>query len=149
MQRGRVGDDLRLQGQVAAGKHDGGAVVADSARADDHVARRYPGGVEVPAWRYQADARGGDVHAVRRAVVDDLGVAGDDRNPGGRGRLRHIGDDLSQRIDGKALLQNETRRKGERAGAHDGEVIDGAVHGQVAGRSAREAKWLDHERVGA
>ena len=45
----------------------------------------------------------------------------------------------SERVDREALFEDERGRQGEGAGAHHGQVVDGAVHGQVACRAARES----------
>ena len=48
----------------------------------------------------------------------------------------------------ESLLEHERERQRERPRAGDGEVVDGAVHGQLADRAAREADRLDDEAVG-
>ncbi len=99
--------------------------------------------------RDEAHAGGRDVHPVGRAPVDHLGVAGHDRHAGRRGRLGHVGHDLAQLVDGEPLLEHEGGRQRQRSGPHHGQVVDGAVHGQVAHRAAGEAQGLDHVGVGA
>ena len=89
VQRGRVGADVRLDVQLAAGQHDGDAVIADRAGHDDGVARLRPRHAEVHVPLDEADARGVDVAAVGLALLDHLGVAGDDVHPGRGGRVPH------------------------------------------------------------
>ena len=96
----------------------------------------------------EADAGGADVHAVRRAAADDLGVAGDDRHPG-RARRRGGGLDLgAQHLAVEALLEHQRERQRERLGADHREVVDRAVDGELADRAAGEAQRPHDEAVG-
>ena len=99
--------------------------------------------------RHLADAGGRDVHPVGRAPVDHLGVAGDDLDARRPGRRRHVGDNGPQFRHRQTLLEHERGRQPPRLGTHHGEVVDGAVHGQVTDRTSREAQRLHDERVGA
>ena len=101
-----------------------------------------------PALRDHADTGGGDVDAVRCALADDLGVAGDDLYAGpGRG-FAHVGDDFAEFVDRKALLDDEGGRQPLRASARYREVVDGAVHGDVADRTAWKAPRRNDIGVG-
>jgi hypothetical protein len=124
-------------------------VIAHGARDEHRVAHGHPGRGQLPTGRNQADAGRRDVHPVGGAAVDDLGVARHDRNAGGGGSFRHVGHDLAQLVDGEPLLQHESGGEGDRSGPHHGEVVDGAVHGEVPRRPARKAQRLDHVGVGA
>ena len=149
MQRGRVRFDVRLEGQVPAGQHDRGPVVAHGARHEHDVPDGHLGGGEVAAGGHHAHAGSGDVHAVRRAPVDHLGVTRHDSDTGTRRRLRHVGHHLAQHVDRHPLLEHEGGGERDRARPHHGQVIDGPVHGQMAGGAAREAQRLHDVGVGA
>ena len=49
---------------------------------------------------------------------------------------------------GESFLEDERGRDGERPSARDGEVVDRAVHGELADRTAREAQRVHDEGVG-
>jgi hypothetical protein len=98
--------------------------------------------------RDHADAGGGDVEPVGRSLRDHLGVAGDDLYAGRVGGRLHVGHERPQPGDLEALLDHERGREPQRPGPADREVIDGAVHGEVTDRPARELDRLHHERVG-
>ena len=68
--------------------------------------------------------------------------------PARRGRLGHVGDDRAQLVDREALLDHERGRQPRRPRALHGEVVDGAVHREVADRAAGEPQRLHDERVG-
>ena len=89
------------------------------------------------------------VHAVAVAALHHFGVARHDlprRRPGRGGRDRlHLG--LQQIGRGEALLEHHRERQRERPRACHGEVVDGAVHGQIADRAARKAERPDDEAV--
>ena len=147
-QRARVGLDVRVELELAAREHDRRAVLADRAGQQDAVAGADRVGREPGARVALADAGGADVHAVGRAALHDLGVAAHDLH---LGRLRGRRDRLHlglQVVGGEALLEDQRERERARARARHGEVVHGAVHGEVADRAAREAERLDHERVG-
>ena len=90
----------------------------------------------------------GDEDAVPLAVLDDLGVAGDQLDSGLIGRPGHRRDDLLQIGQRKALLQDERRRHpaGQRPAGR--QVVDRAVHGQRADVAAREERRTDDEAIG-
>jgi len=86
------------------------------------------------------DAGGVDEDAVGFAFVDNLGVAGDQRDSGARGRLAHGFDDQAQGLDGQPFLENEAGAEIERTCAAHGQVVDGAVDGQIADVAAGETR---------
>ena len=95
-----------------------------------------------------ADCRGVDVAAVGLALLDHLGVAGDDLHPGRGGRVPHGLGDPAQVGDREALLEDEPGRQVQRRGAGHGQVVDRAVDGQVADVAAGEEQRRDHVGVG-
>ena len=115
---------------------------------EDLVARpRAPGG-ERHARQGMPDARGGDVQPVHLAVLDDLGVAADDRHARlarGTGHGAHFG---RQRLGGETGLQHERGDERHGPGAADREVVHGAVHRQLADGPAGEHQRCHHEAVG-
>ncbi len=129
VQRRGIGFDVRLDVELAAGQHDGGAVIADGPGHDDGVARPGPRRTEDHVPLDQADARGVDVTAVGLALLDHLGIPGDDAHARRGGRLPHrLGDPLQVR-DGEAFLEDEPGRQVERGGPGHRQVVDGAVDG--------------------
>jgi hypothetical protein len=82
------------------------------------------------------------------AALDDLGVARDDLDACRAGGKRDRLDLLAQHAGVEPLLEDHRDCDRQRARARDGEVVDGAVNGQLADRAAREAQRLDHEAVG-
>ena len=89
----------------------------------------------------------GDVHRVGVAALDDLGVAGHHLDAGA---LRGRGDRLDLGARSSAARPSSSisdERQRERPGPGDGQVVDGAVDGEVADRAAGEADRLDHEAV--
>jgi hypothetical protein len=111
------------------------------ARADLRRAEQQPGG-------HDPDPSGVQVDAVAMAAVDDLRVAGDDRHPGGAGRLAHRPGDDAQLGQGHALLEDRPDRQGQRQRPAHGQVVDRAVHRQVPHVPAGEEPRPDHVRVG-
>ena len=67
---------------------------------------------------------------------------GDDRNARSGGGFCHVGDDLAERFDREALLENEGRRECNRAGSHHRQVVDGAMHGEMTHRSPGKRSGL-------
>jgi hypothetical protein len=123
-------------------------VFSDRSRHDHRVTRSRVRHAELVGGLDDADAGRVDVAAVALAALDDLGVAGDDRDAGLLGRPRHRRADAGQVGDREALLEDEAGGEVQRAGAGDGEVVDGAVDGEVADVAAGEEQRGDHERVG-
>jgi hypothetical protein len=80
-------------------------------------------------------------------ALHHLGVTGDDRHPRGVGSARDGVDLRAQVLRGQALLEDEREAQRQRAGARDGQVVDGAVDRQLADRATREAQRLDHVGV--
>ena len=84
----------------ARGRHGRASPPCRGRRSCPRRARRRPAatcsGPSVRPAGIDADARGRDEEPVGRAPADDLGVAGDDRDAGRRGRLGHVGDDGSR-----------------------------------------------------
>ena len=137
----------RLELELAAGQHHGGAVLADRARDEDAVAGAQRARRERPARIDAAEPGRRHVHRVALATLDDLGVARDDldarRRRGGGDRL----DLGAQVVRREPLFEHQRERQRERAGAGHRQVVDGAVDGELADRPAGEADRLDDEAV--
>ena len=143
-----VGGDVGVDGQVAAGQHDGHPVLADRPGQHHLVAGLHEAAGQLPAFGDHADACGGDVHTVGRALADDLRVAGDDLHTRLRRGFAHVGDDFAEFGDREALLDDERRRQPLRPRARHREVVDRSVHGDMADGSARKApRRNDNESV--
>jgi hypothetical protein len=113
-------------------------VLSDGSGDDDDVAGGDAVGAEVDAVGQQADTGGVDVEPVAVAAVDHLGVAGDHGDPGRPGGCAERGGDAAELVDRQALLEHHPDRQVERHGPRHGQVVDGAVHGQVADAPAGE-----------
>ncbi len=124
-------------------------MIADPAREQDPVpgAQRRRG--ETGARIAPADPGRADVHAVGVAALDDLGVAGDDLDPGRAGGVGDRPHLAGEHVGGQPLLEDQREREGQRPGAGHGEVVDGAVDGQFTDRATGEAQRLDDVGVGA
>ena len=144
-----VGDDVvGLDGEVAAGEHHGHPVVTQGPGEHQPVSGPDQVGAQLTAGRDHADPGRGDVQPVGRSLRDHLRVTGDDLHAGRVGRCLHVGDDRPEPVDHEPLLDHERRREPLRPRPADREVVDGAVHREVADGPARELDGLHHERVG-
>jgi len=146
--RRSVALDVRLEPEVAARDHHRHAVVAERAREEHTIPRLHPIGADVDAGSQGPDARGVHVQAVGVAALDHLGVAGRDRDACGLCGPGHVTGDPAEIGDREALLDHEAGGKPERHRAGDGQVVDRAVHRQIADRSARKEDRLDDVGVG-
>ena len=95
-----------------------------------------------------ADPRRVDEAGIGLAALHHLGVAGHDLHPRPLGGGGHRGDDPAQVGDREPLLEHESRREVERPRPRHRQVVDGAVHGQVADVAAGEEERRDHVGVG-
>src|ERR1019366_1192017 len=103
---------------------------------------------DVDAGWHDADAGGGDEDLVALAAVDDLGVAGNELHAGAGCRRAHGFDDAAQIVDGQALFEDERGGEVHGLGAAHGEVVDRAMHGEVADVAAWKEDGRDDEGVG-
>ena len=150
VQRRGVALDGGLELEVLAARQDGDAVIAERAAHQDHVPR--PGAIAArrdDRGRDHPDAGGVDEYAITLAALDHLGVAGDDRHAGGARRVGHRMDDAREIGEGQALFEDEAGGEPERPRAAHGDVVDGAVHGELADVASREEQRRDHVGVGA
>ena len=147
-ERGGVRADVGFEGEVAASQHDRHPVVGDRARYEHDVTGAHPRRPQGALGTHDADSGRADVDAVGRPPTDHFGVAGDDGDASDASGRRHVGDDGVQVRYREPFLDDERRRQPRRPRAHHGEVVDGAVHGEVADRAAREPPGLHHEGVG-
>ena len=83
------------------------------------------------------------------AALDDLGIAGHDLDAGCLGGLGHGFDNGGQLRQRKALFQNEAGAEKPRLRAADRQVVDRAIHGQLADGAAGEEERLHDEGIGA
>ena len=95
-----------------------------------------------------ADAGGVDEAAVAVALLDHLGVAGDDVHARLGGRLTHGDEDPLEVRDREALFEDEADAQVERLGAAGRDVVDGAADGQPADVAAGEEERVHHVGVG-
>ena len=85
---------------------------------------------------------------VAGALVDDLGVAGDDLDPGIARRARHRLRDPAQQIDRHPLLDDDGAGQIERHSTADGEVVDRAADRELADVAAGKEQRVDDIGVG-
>jgi hypothetical protein len=123
-------------------------MIADRTAQQDAVARPNRPWIQRQPAVDLAHTERGDVHAVARPVLDDLGVAADDRNAGAARSLGHGFDFGPQCGRRKAGFEDKGRHQRFGTGAGDRQVVDRAVHGELANRTAGKTQRLDDEAIG-
>ena len=140
--------EVGLELEVAAGDEHGHPVVGERAGDEHAVAREHSPGAELDALGNEADPGRRDVDAVALAALDDLRVARCDHHAGASCGRSHRGGDPPQVRDGEALFDDEAGREGEWPRSRHGEVVDGAVDGELADVSTGEEERLDDVGIG-
>ena len=149
-ERRGVGADVGLEREVAPGQHHGHAVVGDGARHEHDVAGLARGRARACGPRgctptpavvmYRPSAAPRSTTLVSPATM---------ATPAARAASAMSATMSRSSAIGEALLEHERGRQPPRPGPEHGEVVDGAVHGEVPDRPAREEAGPDDERVGA
>ena len=103
---------------------------------------------EIDAFADDADPGRGEEQLVAGALLDDLGVAGDDLDARLGRRLRHRAGDLPQEVDRHAFLDDRRAGEIERPRAADREIVDRAADGELADVAAGEDQRIDDEGIG-
>ena len=98
--------------------------------------------------RDHADAGSGDENLVALAAIHDLGIAGNQGHAGLGAACRMECDDAPKVVHRQAFFENECGREEQRPGAADRQIVDGAVHGQLANVAAGEEEGPHHEGIG-
>ena len=129
--------------------HDRYAVLADIARDDDVIAWAGLLGSDAHTLGHHTHTGGVDEKTVGTASSDDLGIAGDDADPGLNSRYAHALRDGAEDLHLQALFEDKAGRQPERLGTTAGKVIDGAVDGEVADIAAGKEQWIDDIRIGS
>ena len=137
-----------LELEALAHRQDRDPVIADRARHEHAIARPRVGDRQAEARRDDADAGRRDEDLIALAAVDDLRVARDELDARLVARAPHRADDALEVGDREALLEHERRREIQRRRAADGEIVDGAVHGEAPDVASREEDRLHDEGVG-
>ena len=144
-----VGGDVGFEREITAREHHRDPVVGRRARDDHDVAGLDGDRREHTPPGHEPDTGRRDVHAVGRASVDDLRVAGDDRRLRPRPRRSAMSATISRNcVDREALLEHEPGRQCERPRAHHRQIVDRAVDREVADRRVRELQRLHDIGVG-
>ena len=99
--------------------------------------------------RKHTDAGRVDVAPVAVAALDHLGIAGNDAHACCGSRIRHGADNGSKLRQREAFFEDEARAEKLWIGSGDGEIVDGAVHGERADRTARKKQRLHDKGIGA
>ena len=140
-----------LQRQVAAREQDRGAVVAERAVDDHHVARPRTAAAEISTPARITPMPAVLMNSLSQAPRShDLGVAGDDRDAAPRApRAPCDAATRAQHVE-RAALPRCTTRAGQvqRPRAADREIVDRAAHRQLADVAAREEQRVDDVGVG-
>ena len=124
-------------------------MIADRAGEQDLVAGPHGARPKVRRRESAADAGGGDVHAVGLAVLDDLGVAADDRSPRRVAAAFAMARTSASRISvGRPASRTKVTTSACGAGAGDRQIVHRSVDGQFADGAAGKAQRLDDEAVG-
>jgi hydrogenase expression/formation protein HypD len=147
-QRLGVAAYVGLDVEVTAGQQDRDPVVADGPRQQHLVAGPHQLRRQGDVLLEHTHTGGDDVHGVALAALDHLGVAGDDGDPRDAGGPGHGGDLRFEDLGAQPLLEHEGRGERDRSRPGHGEVVDGAVHRQLADRAPGEADRADDEGVG-
>src|SRR3972149_5145186 len=121
----RVAPEVDLEREIAAGDHDGHPVVAERPGDEDAVARPDLLRAEPDPVAEGADPGCHAGQAVRTPPLDDLRVAGDDRDAGRSCGPAHRGRDPPQAGDREGLLDHEPGREPQGAGAGPGGIVCG------------------------
>ena len=95
-----------------------------------------------------ADAGCSDVHLVRFAVFDNLGVAGGDPHTGIPRGLCHGSNFGFENLRRQPGFENIADHEGFCPGARNREVVHRTVHRKFTNRTARKTQRLDHEAIG-
>ena len=105
-------------------------MIADRAGHDHAVPGACRRDRERPACGNNADAGRRDEDAIALATVDDLGVAGHERDARLCAGLAHRVDDAREIGQLQPLLEDEGGRQEQRLRTAHGEIVDRAVHGE-------------------
>ena len=133
VERSRVAEDFRLEGESFARRQDGDAVPADVAGQEHGVPGTDARGDNLERVLDEANARGVDEDPVAFSMVDDLRVTRHDLDAHGPSRRAHRVEHRAKRLDREALLENEGRAEPRRPCPGHREI----VHGAVAPRACR------------
>ena len=113
----------------------------------DGIANPCPVCRYIYAFRHHANSSCGDKNAISLALLHYLGITGNYWHTRFGGCLGHALNDAFQFCQGKALLQNKSRRQVERPGTSHGDIINSAVYRQRANVTSREKQRCDHVTI--
>ena len=142
----RVGFNGSGNGQVAAGKHHGHAVISNWARQQNPVPHLWllcqpPGGNHTHPC-------GGDVHLVTGTLRNHLGVPGNNAHPGTLSGGAHRLGLVAQFRDGQPLFQNECHGNNRRFRTRDCEIVHRSVDREFTDAATGKVNGVDHVRIG-
>ena len=123
-------------------------MVADGARKQNHVAGPRGTRRALDSGNGPADTSGGDVHAVRLAVLDNFGIAARYDDSGGTRRPAHGANFCFQDFGGQAGFEHVRDDQRFSPGARNSEVVNGSVDCQLADGAARKAQRAHHKAIG-
>ncbi len=140
------GGDIRAQLRAKVeilplGKHRD-AVIADRACDDELI----PGLQTTVPYRLlnKTDPCGIDEYFIKRALLNDFGITGNDRRIYLLSRLIHRCHNPTQIADRKAILHDDRTRKRERRRTHHGKVVDRSGYRQPSDVPSGKEDRLDH-----
>ncbi len=111
---------------------------------DHHVARLGPGPGDVNSRRHNTHPGRIDEDPVSTAVINDLGVAGDNRHIRFLCCAGHGSNNLLQLGQRQPFLQDESCGQIERLRPNHRQIVDRAAHSQFANVPARKEDRLHH-----
>ncbi len=124
-------------------------MIGQSARKNNNIADGGVGGGDVCARFCHTDPGGVDEYFVTASSRGHFGVAAYDFHPCLERGISHGLHDRSQIFDGEPLFENQPHRQGYRLCAAHGQIVDGAVDGQIADVAAREKNRVNNITIGS
>ena len=124
------------------------ASAADVAADEDGVAGLDALGRDTERVLQDANPGGIDKEAIALAFIHNLGIAGDDLDPGSLGGLLHGGGDFPQGLHRQPLFDDESGAEVARARAGHGEVVHRAMHRERAEVAAGKEKGAHDVGIG-
>ncbi len=124
-------------------------MVGDCAAEKNGIPHLHAARAKSDPLRHDADTARVDVAAVSLTSRHDFRIARHDVYAGSRRRVSHRRNDPCQFIHREAFLENECSAEPFRFGSDHRQIVDRAMHGQLADVPSRKEPRLNDERIGA
>src|ERR1700758_1141278 len=138
IQRGGVARDLRVKLQSFADRHYGHTVDSYLPTDNNLVSSTCPSGMDIDAFRYEANSRGIDKNLIRLPPIYHLGITGHQANSRFSCRLPHRYDDLPKILHGGPFPQKKPRRKKKRTCPAHCNIVHSTIHSEPADIAPRK-----------